>query len=68
MVAINVQLPADVETKLRDEALRRNLSIEDAAARLLIEHLRLPPTGELDTDEDEILIIQRAVDEVRSGK
>jgi len=68
MASLTIEIPADAEQRLREEAARRNDSAEALAARLLIDQLRLAQLpAEFDMNDQEIAVIRTAVDEVRAG-
>src|SRR5688572_27596731 len=65
MATLTIDLPADAERRLREEAGRRNASVEDYAARLIVNQLDSRAPAEFEIGDDEVAAIQQAVREVR---
>jgi hypothetical protein len=66
MATLNIDLPADAERKLREEAGRRNASVEAYAASLIVTQLGAAKPAEFEIGDAEIAAIQQAVREVRA--
>jgi hypothetical protein len=66
MATLTIDIPAEAERRLREEAERRNATAEDYAASLIVNQLgqRLP--AEFEIGNEEIAAIEEAVREVRS--
>jgi len=65
MATLTIDLPADTERRLREEAGRRNASVEAYAASLIVNQLRPGRPAEFEIGDEEITAIQEAVREVR---
>lgn len=65
MATLTIDIPADAERRLREEAGRRNASVETYAASLLVNQLQPRLPAEFDIGDEEIAAIQEAVREVR---
>ena len=68
MASLTIELPAETERRLREEAGRRNASVEAYAASLIVSRLESPSGGrpaEFEIGESEVAAIQQAVREVR---
>ena len=68
MATLTIELSADAERRLREEAARRNASAEELASRLLVDQLRFPIPAELDVIEKELDVIHQAVSSVRANR
>jgi hypothetical protein len=66
MAILTIELPADAERRLREEAGRRNASVEAYAASLIVNHLRSGLPAEFEIGDEEIATIQEAVHQVRN--
>jgi hypothetical protein len=65
MATFTIDLPADAERRLREEAGRRNASVEDYAASLIVNQLDSRAPAEFEIGDAEVAAIQQAVREVR---
>lgn len=68
MVTLRIDLPDGAANQLRREAALRNEPAEAVAARLLLERLQPSPLEGFDITEDQLAVIQDAVDDVRSDR
>jgi hypothetical protein len=66
MATLTIDIPAETERRLREEAGRRNSSAETYAASLIVKQLQSPIPAEFEIGDGEIAAIQEAVREVRS--
>jgi hypothetical protein len=67
MATLTINISADTERRLREEAGRRNASAEAYAASLIVSQLQSRLPGEFEIGDEEIAVIQEAVREVRGG-
>ena len=68
MATLTIEISADAERRLREEAARRNASAEVLASKLLADQLRFPIPAEFDVRDEELAAIQEAVDSVRAER
>ena len=68
MATLTIEITADAERRLREEAARRNASAEVLASRLLVDQLRFPIPAEFDVQDDVLAVINEAVDSVRAER
>jgi hypothetical protein len=62
---LTINIPADADRRLREEAGRRNSSAEAYAASLIVSQLQSGLPAEFEITDDEIAAIRDAVREVR---
>ena len=65
MATLTIDIPADAERTLREQASRRNASVESYAASLIVSQLQPRLPAEFEIGDEEIAAIQDAVREVR---
>jgi hypothetical protein len=65
MATLTIDLPADAERRLREQAQRRNASVEAYAASLIVNQLDAKAPAEFEIGDEEIAAVQQAVREVR---
>jgi molybdopterin converting factor small subunit len=66
MATLLIDIPPDAERRLREEAGRRNATVESYAASLIVNQLEQRLPAEFEIGDEEIAVIQDAVREVRS--
>ncbi len=64
-MSLTIQLSHQAESRLREEAARRNAPPEELAAKLLNDQLRFPIPGEFDVTEEEGQFFVDAVHKLR---
>jgi predicted transcriptional regulator len=65
-MSLTIELSQEAEQRLREEAARRNSSVELLAAQLLNDQLRFPIPAEFDVSEAESQFFVDAVHKSRS--
>jgi hypothetical protein len=65
MATLTIDLPAETERRLREEAGRRNASVEAYAASLIVNQLRPGRPAEFEIGDEEVAAIEQAVREAR---